>query len=254
MNTEEKIWDLTQAINVKGVWYGCKHAVIAMRNVSPLAMPQGLADAQNKDEPEKGLHKGGSVINVASFVAKLGAATPQLAYTASKGAVLAMTRELAMIHAREGIRFNSLCPGPIRTPLLMDFLNTPEKLNRRMVHCPMGRFGEAVEQAKAVVFREYEGVRCPRVCRERPPNTRNINSSEVRMIQLTPSRVRRLVLRQRLRLHGRRRPLRLLRHRRGRAAARAAPGPALAAVSEAPQNRALALIRSPRRAQPLLIP
>lgn len=63
-----------------------------------------------------------------------------------------MTRELAMVHAREGIRFNSLCPGPIRTPLLMDFLNTPEKLNRRMVHVPMGRFGEAVEQAKAVVF------------------------------------------------------------------------------------------------------
>lgn len=140
MNTEEKIWDLTQAINVKGVWYGCKHAVLAMR--------------ENKDEPDKGLHQGGSVINVASFVAKLGAATPQLAYTASKGAVLAMTRELAMIHAREGIRFNALCPGPIRTPLLMDFLNTPEKLNRRMIHCPMGRFGEAVEQAKAVVFRE----------------------------------------------------------------------------------------------------
>lgn len=102
------------------------------------------------------------MINVASFVAKLGAATPQLAYTASKGAVLAMTRELAMIHAREGIRFNSLCPGPIRTPLLMDFLNTPEKLNRRMVHCPMGRFGEAVEQAKAVVFREY--TRAQREC------------------------------------------------------------------------------------------
>lgn len=75
--------------------------------------------------------------------------------TASKGAVLAMTRELAMVHAREGIRFNSLCPGPIRTPLLMDFLNTPEKLNRRMVHVPMGRFGEAVEQAKAVVFRMW---------------------------------------------------------------------------------------------------
>lgn len=129
-----------------------------MRNVSCcfLQLPDclHLANKQNKDEPEKGLHRGGSVINVASFVAKLGAATPQLAYTASKGAVLAMTRELAMIHAREGIRFNSLCPGPIRTPLLMDFLNTPEKLNRRMVHCPMGRFGEAVEQAKAVVFRE----------------------------------------------------------------------------------------------------
>lgn len=138
VNTEEKIWDLTQAINVKGVWYGCKHAVIAMR--------------KNQPNPEKGLAAGGSIVNVASFVAKLGAATPQLAYTASKGAVLAMTRELAMVHAREGIRFNSLCPGPIRTPLLMDFLNTPEKLDRRMNHVPMGRFGEAVEQAKAVVF------------------------------------------------------------------------------------------------------
>lgn len=175
VNTEEKIWDLTQAINVKGVWYGCKYAVIAMRNVSSVAFPTSKppagqsatseANGQNKDEPEKGLHRGGSVINVASFVAKLGAATPQLAYTASKGAVLAMTRELAMIHAREGIRFNSLCPGPIRTPLLMDFLNTPEKLNRRMIHCPMGRFGEAVEQAKAVVFREYTRERSERANR-----------------------------------------------------------------------------------------
>ncbi|WVQ98449.1 hypothetical protein IAU59_005573 [Kwoniella sp. CBS 9459] len=138
INTEEKIWDLTHTINVKGVWWGCKYAIIAMR--------------ENKPDPEKGLGVGGSIINVASFVAKLGAATPQLAYTASKGAVLAMTRELAMVHAREGIRINSLCPGPIRTPLLMDFLNTPEKLNRRMNHVPMGRFGEAVEQAKGVVF------------------------------------------------------------------------------------------------------
>ncbi|KAK8870061.1 hypothetical protein IAR55_000631 [Kwoniella newhampshirensis] len=138
VTTEEKIWDLTQAINVKGVWYGCKHAIQAMR--------------KNKPDAEKGLHVGGSIINVASFVAKMGAATPQIAYTASKGAVLAMTRELAMVHAREGIRFNALCPGPIRTPLLMDFLNTPEKLGRRMAHVPMGRFGEAVEQAKAVVF------------------------------------------------------------------------------------------------------
>lgn len=138
INTEEKIWDLTQSINVKGVWFGCKHAIIAMR--------------ENKADPSAGLGVGGSIINVASFVAIMGAATPQLAYTASKGAVLAMTRELAMVHAREGIRFNALCPGPIRTPLLMDFLNTPEKLDRRLVHNPMGRFGEAVEQAKAVVF------------------------------------------------------------------------------------------------------
>jgi len=138
VNTEEKIWDLTQQINVKGVWWGCKYAIIAMRN--------------NPEEPSKGLRKGGSIINTASFVASLGAATPQLAYTASKGAVLAMTREIAMVHAREGIRVNALSPGPLRTPLLMDFLNTPEKRDRRMVHIPMGRFGEAIEQAKSVLF------------------------------------------------------------------------------------------------------
>ncbi|KIJ32355.1 hypothetical protein M422DRAFT_265854 [Sphaerobolus stellatus SS14] len=82
----------------------------------------------------------------------MGAATPQLAYTASKGGVLAMTRELAMVHAREGIRLNALCPGPLRTPLLMDFLNTPEKRQRRLVHLPMGRFGEAVELARSALF------------------------------------------------------------------------------------------------------
>lgn len=138
LNTEEKIWDLTQSINVKGVWWGCKHAIIAMR--------------KNSTDAEKGLHVGGSVINTASFVAIRGAATPQIAYTTSKGAVLAMTRELAMVHAKEGIRFNSICPGPLKTPLLMDFLNTPEKLNRRLVHLPIGRFGEAIEQARAALF------------------------------------------------------------------------------------------------------
>jgi len=106
----------------------------------------------NKPDAEKGLQTGGSIINVASFVAIMGAGTPQLAYTASKGAVLAMTRELAMTHAREGIRANSLCPGPLKTPLLMDYLNTPEKRDRRLVHLPMGRFGEAIEQAKAALF------------------------------------------------------------------------------------------------------
>lgn len=138
LNTEEKIWDLTQSINVKGVWWGCKHAIIAMR--------------KNPTDQSKGLHVGGSVINTASFVAIRGAATPQIAYTTSKGAVLAMTRELAMVHAKEGIRFNSICPGPLKTPLLMDFLNTPEKLNRRLIHLPIGRFGEAIEQAKAALF------------------------------------------------------------------------------------------------------
>ncbi|CAO3588807.1 unnamed protein product [Absidia cylindrospora] len=129
LNTEEKIWNLTMDINVKGVWFGCKHAILAMRKSG-----------------------GGSIINTASFVALMGAATPQLAYTASKGAVLAMTRELAMVHARENIRFNSLCPGPIRTPLLMDFLDTEEKKQRRLVHVPQGRFGEAIEQANGALF------------------------------------------------------------------------------------------------------
>eukprot|EP01135_Chromosphaera_perkinsii_P005233 Nk52_evm2s327 gene=Nk52_evmTU2s327 len=127
--TSEKVWDLTMNINVKGVWYGCKHAIEAMRRSG-----------------------GGSIINTASFVAILGAATPQLAYTASKGAVLAMTRELAVIHARENIRVNSICPGPLRTPLLMEFLDTTAKQQRRLVHVPMGRFGEAREIANGALF------------------------------------------------------------------------------------------------------
>ncbi|CAI7670118.1 hypothetical protein N7533_013446 [Penicillium manginii] len=132
VDTPEKIWDLTQNINVKGVWFGCKHAVLALRR-------------NNKTK--------GSIINTASFVAVLGAATPQLAYTASKGAVLALTRELAIVHAREGIRFNSLCPGPLNTPLLQDWLGDDHaKRFRREVHFPSGRFGEAIEQAHAVVF------------------------------------------------------------------------------------------------------
>ncbi|MDH4119757.1 MAG: SDR family oxidoreductase, partial [Acidimicrobiia bacterium] len=90
--------------------------------------------------------------NTASFVAILGAATPQLAYTASKGAVLAMTRELAVVHALENIRVNALCPGPLNTPLLMQYLDTPEKKRRRLVHLPMGRFGEAHEMAKGALF------------------------------------------------------------------------------------------------------
>ena len=117
-------------INVKGVWFGCKYAIPEMRKTK---------------EPC-------SIINTASFVALLGAATPQLAYTASKGAVLALTRELSVIHARENIRVNALCPGPLRTPLLMDFLNTEEKKQRRLVHVPMGRFGEAIEQAYAALY------------------------------------------------------------------------------------------------------
>ncbi|KNC83642.1 glucose 1-dehydrogenase [Sphaeroforma arctica JP610] len=127
--TEESVWDMTMNINLKGVWFGCKHAIPAMRRAG-----------------------GGSIINTASFVAVMGAATPQLAYTASKGGVLAMSRELAIVHARENIRVNAICPGPLHTPLLMDFLNTEEKKERRLVHLPMGRFGEAIEIAQGALF------------------------------------------------------------------------------------------------------
>ncbi|KAK3311571.1 uncharacterized protein B0T15DRAFT_521883 [Chaetomium strumarium] len=132
VNTPENIWDLTMNINVKGVWYGCKHAVLALRRHDK---------------------KKGSIINTASVVALVGSATPQLAYTASKGAVLALTRELAIVHAREGFRFNALCPAPLNTPLLQDWLGDDQaKRHRREVHFPTGRFGEAVEQAQAVLF------------------------------------------------------------------------------------------------------
>ncbi|MCJ7773834.1 MAG: glucose 1-dehydrogenase [Desulfobacterales bacterium] len=129
INTEEDVWDLTMAINLKGVFLGCKYGIPALRRAG-----------------------GGSIINTASFVALLGAATPQLAYTASKGGVLSMTRELAVIHARENIRVNALCPGPLRTELLMKFLDTEEKKQRRLVHVPMGRFGEASEMAQAALY------------------------------------------------------------------------------------------------------
>ncbi len=129
VKTSEEVFDLTYNINIKGVFLGCKYGIPALQRAG-----------------------GGSIINTASFVAKLGAATPQLAYTASKGAVLAMSRELAVSHAREGIRVNALCPGPLRTELLMKFLNTEEKKQRRLVHVPMGRFGEAAEMAKAVLY------------------------------------------------------------------------------------------------------
>lgn len=129
ISTDNAVWDRTMNINVKGVFWGCKYGIPALLRAG-----------------------GGSVINTASFVAVLGAATPQLAYTASKGAVLAMTRELAVIHARQNIRVNALCPGPLRTDLLMDFLNTEAKQQRRLVHVPMGRFGEAEEIANAALF------------------------------------------------------------------------------------------------------
>jgi NAD(P)-dependent dehydrogenase (short-subunit alcohol dehydrogenase family) len=129
ITTSEEVWDLTLDVNAKGVFLGCKYGIPALQRAG-----------------------GGSIINTASFVARLGAATPQVAYTASKGAVLAMTRELAVIHARQNIRVNALSPGPLKTELLMSFLNTEAKKQRRLVHVPMGRFGEAEEIAKAALF------------------------------------------------------------------------------------------------------
>ena len=129
VSTDEAIWDLTLDINAKGVFLGCKHGIPALRRAG-----------------------GGSIINTASFVARMGAATPQIAYTASKGAVLALSRELAVIHARENIRVNALSPGPLRTELLMSFLDTEKKKQRRLVHVPMGRFGEPEEIAKAALY------------------------------------------------------------------------------------------------------
>ena len=129
VNTPDEIWDLVLDINVKGVARCCRAGIPYLREAG-----------------------GGSIINVASFVATLGAATPQIAYTASKGAVLSMTREIAIIHARERIRANALSPGPVRTALLEKFLSTEEKRQRRLVHIPMGRFGEAREIAQAAVF------------------------------------------------------------------------------------------------------
>ncbi len=129
VTTEEDVWDLTMNINLKALFFAHKFAIPHMLNSG-----------------------GGSIINVASLVALMGSATAQIAYTASKGGVLAMSRELAIIYARDNIRINSLCPGPIRTDLLMKFLNTEERLNRRLVHIPIGRFGETKEIAQAVAF------------------------------------------------------------------------------------------------------
>ena len=129
VTTPEVTWDHTMAVNVKGMWLACKAAIPAML--------------------EGG---GGSIVNVASFVAHVGAATPQLAYTTSKGAVLAMTREIAVIYARQGIRANALCPGPVLTPLLTKYLSDEEKRQRRLVHIPMGRFGEAAEMVNGALF------------------------------------------------------------------------------------------------------
>ena len=123
-------WERVIRVNTTSVFFCCKYAIPHMQR-------------QRK----------GSIVNTASFVALLGAATSQIAYTASKGGVLAMTRELGVQFAREGIRINALCPGPVATPLLMDlFAADPERAARRLVHVPMGRFAEPAEIAAAVAF------------------------------------------------------------------------------------------------------
>src|SRR2546429_7775113 len=128
--TEPDAWDRVQAVNAKGVFLCCKYGI-------PHLLERG----------------GGSVINVASFVALVGAATSQIAYTASKGAVLSMSRELAVQFARQGGRVNALCPGPVETPLLMRlFENDPAAFERRRVHLPMGRLATPREIANAALF------------------------------------------------------------------------------------------------------
>jgi len=123
-------WRRVQDVNLTSVYLCCKHAL-------PYMQRQGK----------------GSIVNTASFVAVMGAATSQISYTASKGGVLAMSRELAVQFAREGIRVNALCPGPVNTPLLQElFAKDPERAARRLVHIPMGRFAEADEIAAAVAF------------------------------------------------------------------------------------------------------
>jgi NAD(P)-dependent dehydrogenase (short-subunit alcohol dehydrogenase family) len=128
-NTTEDIWDMVIDVNLKGVFLGCKYEIPALQRAG-----------------------GGSIINTASFVAVMGAAVPQIAYTASKGGVLSMTREIAVEFARQNIRVNALCPGPVETPLLAELLADPARRNRRLVHIPPGRFARAEEMANAALF------------------------------------------------------------------------------------------------------
>jgi NAD(P)-dependent dehydrogenase (short-subunit alcohol dehydrogenase family) len=130
LETSLEAWQRVQDVNLRSVFLCCKHGI-------PHLLEAG----------------GGSVINTASFVAVMGAAVSQISYTASKGGVLALSRELGVEFARRGVRVNALCPGPVRTPLLENlFASDPEKAARRLVHLPMGRFAEAREIAQAAAF------------------------------------------------------------------------------------------------------
>jgi NAD(P)-dependent dehydrogenase (short-subunit alcohol dehydrogenase family) len=130
LDTSLEAWQRVQDVNLKSVFLCCKHGI-------PHLLDGG----------------GGSVINTASFVATMGAATSQISYTASKGGVLALSRELGVEFARRGVRVNALCPGPVNTPLLQElFAKDPEKAQRRLVHLPMGRFAEAREIAQGALF------------------------------------------------------------------------------------------------------
>jgi NAD(P)-dependent dehydrogenase (short-subunit alcohol dehydrogenase family) len=132
LDTSYETWQRVQDVNLKSVFFCCKHGI-----------PHLLAN-----DPS-----GGSVINTASFVAVMGAATSQISYTASKGGVLALSRELGVEFARQGVRVNALCPGPVDTPLLQElFAKDPERAARRMVHLPVGRFARAEEIAAGVLF------------------------------------------------------------------------------------------------------
>ncbi len=130
IDTDLAAWQRVQDVNLRSVFLCCKHGI-------PHLLEAG----------------GGSVINTASFVAVMGAGVSQISYTASKGAVLSMSRELGVEFARRGVRVNALCPGPVNTPLLEElFAKDPERAARRLVHIPMGRFGEAREIASAALF------------------------------------------------------------------------------------------------------
>ncbi len=133
LETALEAWERVQAVNLRSVFLCCKH---------------GIPELLKNQGPERG-----SVINTASFVAVMGAATSQISYTASKGGVLAMSRELGVEFARRGVRVNALCPGPVDTPLLKElYAKDPEQAARRLVHVPMGRFARAEEIASATVF------------------------------------------------------------------------------------------------------